>query len=115
MPIQLYLDHNVERAIGEGLRRRRVDVLTAFEDSTHELADADLLSRATVLGRPLVSRDADFLAEASHRQGDLSPFAGVIYLRRGSSIGSCVGDLEIVAKAGKPEDLANQILHLPIR
>jgi hypothetical protein len=30
------------------------------------------------------------------------------------SIGKCIQDLEIIAKAGQPEDLRNQILFLPL-
>ncbi len=34
MPIALYMDHHVPRAITLGLRLREVDVLTAYEDGT---------------------------------------------------------------------------------
>ena len=46
MPITLYMDHHVPRAITAGLRNRGVDVLTAYEDNTHELDDPALLDRA---------------------------------------------------------------------
>jgi hypothetical protein len=38
LPVRLYLNHNVSRAITQGLRLRGVDVLTAFEDGAHRLA-----------------------------------------------------------------------------
>lgn len=37
MTVGLYFDHNVNRAITQGLRLREVDVLTAFEDASHHL------------------------------------------------------------------------------
>ena len=115
MPIALYMDHHVPRAITLGLRLREVDVLTAYEDGTSELEDPDLLDRAGVVGRVLFTRDDDLLAEATQRQQAGISFRGVIYAHQlRVSIGRCVEDLEIIAKAGEPEDLMNQVMFLPI-
>ncbi|MEE8291380.1 MAG: hypothetical protein V3R80_07875, partial [Candidatus Tectomicrobia bacterium] len=38
MPIAFYMDHHIPRAITVGLRLRGVDVITAYEDASHELA-----------------------------------------------------------------------------
>jgi hypothetical protein len=51
MTIALYMDEHVPRAITIGLRLRGVDVLTAQEDGRRNTPDADLLDRATALGR----------------------------------------------------------------
>jgi hypothetical protein len=56
-----------------------VDVVTAYEDSAHELADPELLDRATNLGRVLFTQDDDLLAEATKRQRTGITFGGVIY------------------------------------
>jgi Domain of unknown function (DUF5615) len=53
MPLALYMDHHVPRAITVGLRLRGVEVITAYEDGASELEDAALLDRATTLGRVL--------------------------------------------------------------
>ena len=43
------------------------------------------------------------------------PFGGVIYAHQlRVSIGRCVQDLEIIAKAGEPEDLMNGVMFLPL-
>lgn len=68
MPVALYFDHNVNRAIAQGLRLRAVDVMTAFEDGAHLLPDSELLDRANSLGRPLFSSDEDLIVEARQRQ-----------------------------------------------
>jgi hypothetical protein len=68
MLLAFYMDHHVPRAITLGLRLRRVDVLTAYEDGASELDDAALLDRASALGRVLFTRDDDLLAEAAKRQ-----------------------------------------------
>ena len=56
------MNHHVPAAITEGLRRRSVDVLTAFEDGASLWDDEKLLARATELGRVLFSQDEDLLA-----------------------------------------------------
>jgi predicted nuclease of predicted toxin-antitoxin system len=114
MGIALYFDVHIPKQIATGLRVRGVDVLTAQEDGTSTLPDPELLDRATELGRPLFTCDDDLLAEAKHRQAEGIDFAGVIYIRLLKiSIGQCVRDLELIAKAGEPEDLRNHIQFLP--
>ncbi len=53
MAIALYMDVHVPQAITDQLRRRGVDVLTAIEDTSAELADEALLERASSLERVL--------------------------------------------------------------
>jgi hypothetical protein len=114
MPIGLYLDHHIPRAIADQLRLRDVEVLTALEDGTNRLADSLLLDRATELSRPLVSSDTNLLIEAQRRlQADIH-FAGVIFRDALSvTIGQTVNDLELIAKAALPAELDNQVIFLP--
>jgi uncharacterized protein with PIN domain len=115
MPLALYVDHHVPRAITLGLRLRGVDVLTAYEDGAGELDDAALLDRAGELHRVLVTRDDDLLAEAAKRQGEGTPFHGVVYAHQlRVSIRRCVQDLEIIAKAGNLSDLVQGVVFLPL-
>lgn len=114
MSIKLYMDAHIPRVITVGLRMRKVDVLTAQEDCTNTLSDADLLDRATQVGRVLFTFDDDLLVEATKRQRKNKSFSGIIYtnpLR--ISIGECINDLELITKAGEPEDLQNRIEFLP--
>lgn len=110
------MDHNADRAVTEGLRLRGVDVLTAYQDGTHEAEDPELLDRATALGRVLFSTDADLLVEARRRQRIGEPFAGVVFARQSRvGIGTQIEDLELIAKAAEPAELANSVLLLPLR
>jgi len=109
------MDVHVRRAVTEALRERRVDVLTAQADGTTELLDPALLNRATELGRVLFSQDEDLLAEATRRRRNDIPFGDVVYAHQLKvTIGQCVNDLELIAKAGDPADLANRIQFLPL-
>jgi hypothetical protein len=115
MALRLYMDQNVPRSITIGLRQRGVDVLTAYEDSSNEFSDPDLLDRASLLERVLFTRDDDLLAEAMHRQKNGVSFYGVIYAHQlRASIGTCIHDLEMIAKAGEPEDVIGQVKFLPL-
>lgn len=115
MSLSLYMDENVHRAITGGLRLRCVDVLTVQEDGRRGLDDPRVLDRATELGRPLFSQDEDLLAEARRRLIAGIPFSGVIYAHQlHTTIGDCVLDLELVAKASHPNEMSNRILFLPL-
>ena len=115
MAIKLYMDHHVPKSITVGLRLREVDVITAYEDESHELDDPLLLDRANELERVLFSQDDDLLAEATKRQREGVIFRGVVYAHHlRVSIGTCIRELEIIAKAGEPEYFINRIEFLPL-
>ncbi len=115
MAIALYMNQHVPRAITVELQLRGVDVITAHEDGAARMDDPELLDRAGELGRVLFTRDDDLLTEATRRQRDGIPFRGVIYAHQlRVSIGACVHDLEIIAKAGEHEDLMNRVEFLPL-
>lgn len=98
-----------------GLRLRGIDVLTAQEDNTAKLSDSELLDRARALQRVMFTFDDDMIAIATKRQREGITFAGVIYTHPlHSLIGTCIHDLEIIAKAAEPEDLRNRIEYLPL-
>jgi hypothetical protein len=108
------MDQHVRSEVTGGLRRRGVDVLTAFEDGTSDWDDERLLERATGLGRLLFTQDQDFLAIAHAWLGTGRDFAGLAYAhQRGITIGQAVGDLELIAVAHDPEEMRNRVLYLP--
>ncbi len=115
MPLAFYMDEHVPSPITVGLRIRAVDVLTAQEDDHRNTADSILLDRATELNRVMFSFDADMLRETTQRQQIGASFAGLIFAHPEQiSVGECIRDLEIISKAGAPEDLADQIVYLPL-
>ena len=116
MSVRLYVDVHVRRAITEGLRLRRVDVLTAQEDGAREFDDPDLLDRATALGRVLFTQDDDLLREAKRRQQTGKTFTGIIYAHQlNITIGQCITDLELLAQASEPAEWSNRTEYLPLK
>ena len=110
------MDVHVPYAITIALRLSGVDVLTAQEDNSRELEDASLLDRATALGRILFTRDDDLLREGALRQKRGESFAGIIYAHQlDVSIGQCVIDLELVAKASDSDEWIGRIEYLPLK
>lgn len=115
MPISLYMDVHIPRAISIRLRRDGIDILTAQEDGTTTVSDAALLDRATALGRVLVTFDSDLLIEAHHRQQASTAFLGVVYVNTNrSSVGEIIEHLELLAIASERDDLLGRVEYLPL-
>ncbi len=115
MTVSLFMDQHVPAAITDGLRRRGVDVLTAWEDGRSKVDDETLLQRATQLDRVLFSRDRDLLQISAEWLQTGRDFAGLIYAHPPQvSIGKAIEDLEIIAKVAEPAEMKNRILRLPL-
>jgi len=115
MSAAYYMDVNVSMSITTGLRRRGIDVVTSQEDGTRSDDDEVVLTRATDLHRVLVSHDADLLTITRQWQTSGRHFEGLVFIpQRGSSIGQCVIDLELIASCCVPSELANQVIFLPL-
>jgi hypothetical protein len=116
MALRYYMDVHVPSAITAGLRRRGIDVLTSQDDGTRRAADESLLTRATELGRILVSQDEDLLAIAARWQAAERSFAGAIFAsQQGASLGRYIDDLELIAQCCSENELAGTVWHLPFR
>ncbi len=114
--IPLYMDEHVPKAITIGLRLRGIDILTVQEDNFSGKSDPELLDRAVHLQRALFSHDDDLLSEAMKRQCAGQVFYGVIYAHHlRVLIGTCVKDLEFLAKFGEIEEIKDQVIFLPLK
>ncbi len=116
MSIRLYMDVHVPAVITASLRRRGVDVLTSQEDGTLETEDAELLRRATSLGRVLFSQDQDFLRLAAECQRTDIEFCAIVFAHQlGPGIGQIIEDLDLLVNVADELELRNQVIHLPLR
>lgn len=116
MPLALYMDVHVPAAITEGLRRRRLDILTSQEDGTREFDDERLLQRVLESGRLLFTQDADFLIIATIWQQAARKFPGIIFSSQDqTAIGRTVDELELVLSCYEADEVENRIIFLPLR
>jgi predicted nuclease of predicted toxin-antitoxin system len=115
LSIKLYFDHNMSHEVARWLRRRSVDVLTAYDDGRALWSDPDLLDRATELERVIVTHDHHFLVEGTRRQREGVPFSGIIFVHSERvPLQIVVNDLDIAAKVLEPAEIANHIEYLPL-
>ena len=114
--LAFYMDHHVHRSITEGLRRRGIDVITAFEDGREEEDDEALLERAVALDRILVSQDDDLLRIATHWQRSSREFPGVVYaIQQHIDIGGTIEYLELIAHLKTADEMRNCVEYVPGR
>lgn len=112
--IVLYFDHHVPSAIARGIRLRGIDVLTAEDDASKQLPDDDLLSRATSLGRALVSHDRDLPEIVAQWQAAGRMFAGLVRITHAiDNYGWLITDLDTIAQCHAPGDMDNQVMYIP--
>lgn len=115
MSLRLYMDVHVPQGITDGLRARRVQVITAQEDGHREVDDDVLLARATALHCVLFSRDEDLLGICTQWQRSGKPFAGLVFAEQITvTIGQCIQDLALIAEAATADEMANRVEFLPL-
>ncbi|MGA1622792.1 MAG: DUF5615 family PIN-like protein [Synechocystis sp.] len=116
MAVALYMDVHIPQAITEQLRRRGIDVMTAFEDNAQELPDDQLLLRVTQLNRVLFTQDIRFRVLAETWQSEGKQFSGLIFGHQlGGTIGQFVRDLELIATASEPDEWMNMVEYIPFK
>jgi predicted nuclease of predicted toxin-antitoxin system len=104
--IRHHLDENCHRAIGEGLRRRGVDVTTTPEAGLLNATDEQQLAFCQAENRVLFTQDHDFLRV--HASGTANP--GIVYCGKESrSIGEIIQGLVLIWEIMDPAEMANRV------
>lgn len=116
MSVPLLMDHQVRYVVTASLRRRGFDVLTAEEDGSEKLPDPELLDRAMMLGRVLVTQDEHFLAESTRRIRAGIPYVGIVYVKQQRlSDRGIVDELELLAGATDLAEWQSRLEFLPLK
>lgn len=104
--IKFHLDEQVERAIAEGLRRRKIDVTTTPEIGLLGATDPEQLAFAISQKRVIFTQDDDFLA--IHQRG-LEHY-GIAYCHPNSrSTGEIVRGLILIWEVLEPLEMVNHV------
>jgi predicted nuclease of predicted toxin-antitoxin system len=115
--LRLLIDEDVHGDIVDGLRRRQpaLEVVRVQDVGLRHTSDPIILEWAAQRGYVVVSVDKKTLAaDAWDRVARGLPMPGVAILRILLTIGHAIKELEILALAGNPEDLQDQVIYLPI-
>jgi len=115
--LRILSDEDVHGDIVDGLVRRRpeLDLVRVQDSGLSSAPDPVILEWAAHQGRVVVSVDKKTLAVAAWdrvRRG--LPMPGVAILRIVLTIGQAIDELEILALAGIPDDLQDQVIYLPL-
>jgi hypothetical protein len=109
LPLRLYADECVSARIVAGLRRRRIDIVTAADERLLSAPDEQHLERATDLGRVIVTFDRDFLVIVNGLLDGGGSFPGLIFVQPRASIGKAVRGIVEAAGIFEPVDIENRI------
>lgn len=113
--LSLYFDHHIDSAIADGLRRRGVDVVTAFEDGHHQSSDDTLLSHAAELDRILFTQDKGFHSLANRWRLAQRDFPGILFAIQGrATVGDAIKYLEIFVNVMSADEMRNRIEYVPV-
>lgn len=115
--LALAADENFNARIIRGLKRRLpdVDILTVQHEGLCRELDPTILEWAASEGRPLLTHDVSTVIKyANDRLRDELLMPGVIAVHLEAPIGRVIEDLVLVVEVGDPEELAGQILYLPL-
>lgn len=110
-------DEDFDAKIVQGLLRRlgSLDIVSVRDVGLTAADDPSILAWAADHGRVLLTHDANTMvghADERVRRGDYH--VGVVKVPQSLAIGRAIEDLLYVAAVATPEDMRNQILHLPL-
>lgn len=105
--MKIYADENIERSIIEGLRRRKIEVVSTRELGYLSKSDEFHLKKASELKAVILTHDIDFVRMASNSGVNHS---GIIFSHpKTVSIGQCIRGVELIASILTEEDMENHI------
>tara|TARA_B100000959_G_scaffold280373_1_gene342064 strand:+ start:1398 stop:1724 length:327 start_codon:yes stop_codon:yes gene_type:complete len=105
--MKVYADENIEQSIIEGLRRRKIEIISARELGYVGKSDAFHVKKATDLNAVVLTHDVDFLKIAS--KPDIR-HCGIIFSHsKDISIGQCIRGIELISNILTEKEMKNHI------
>jgi uncharacterized protein with PIN domain len=103
--IKFYTDEHIPKAVIQGLRRRGIDILSVPESGMLEASDEEILDRALIENRIIITQDDDFLR--LHSEG--KKHSGIVYSPHGTSIGEMISGLMLIHQLLDSEEMKNHV------
>ena len=105
--MKIYADENIESAILEGLRRRKINVVAAVELGYRGKPDEFHLAKAGELEAVILTHDVDFLMMASMPG---TKHHGIIFAHaKNVSTGECIRGVELITSVLTDRHMMNHI------
>ena len=106
--VRYYTDENISKAVINGLRQRKVAVLSAPEAGMLGASDAEQLAFALENERVVFTQDDDFLRLAASSE----EHAGIVYSVQKMPIGDVIRGLMLIYEVLEAEDMVGKVEYL---
>ena len=105
--MKIYSDENIEYSIIEGLRRRKIKVLSAIELGYKGMSDEFHIQKASEMKAVVLTHDLDFLRIASNPGINHN---GIIFTHSNNvSIGQCIRGVELIVNILTDKEMENHV------
>lgn len=105
--MKIYADENIEQSIIEGLRRRKIEVISAKDLGYAGKPDEFHIKKAFEFKAVILTHDIDFVRIAN--SSDLS-HRGIIFSHsKDVSVGQCIRGVELLSNVLTDTDMENHI------
>ncbi|MDP2754874.1 MAG: DUF5615 family PIN-like protein [Nitrospirota bacterium] len=105
--MKIYADENIELSVVEGLRRRKIEVVSAKEPGYLGKPDEFHIKKAAEIKAVILTHDIDFLRIASTPGVN---HTGIIFSHpKNVSIGQCIKGVELIVNILTDKDMENHI------
>ena len=105
--MKIYADENIEHSVIEGLRRRRIEIVSAKELGYLSKPDEFHLKKALEIKAVILTHDVDFLRMATN--SGVNHFGIIFSHPKNVSIGQCIRGVELIVNILTDEDMKNHI------
>lgn len=115
--LRLVCDEHVHGGIIRGLRRRvpELEIVRVQDVGLGHTPDAQILEWAATKGWTIITRDVNtMIGSAWDRVKAGLPMPGVLALREQLALGQVIADIHLVAECYTEDDMANQVIYIPL-
>src|SRR5262245_31151326 len=115
--LRLFIDHNFDHDILQGLYRRlpELDAITASEMNFSVAPNPVILARAAENHQVIVTHDIHTMpAHVAERIASGESIAGVLIVPQLMPIGRAIDDLELIVVCTELNEWENMVRHLPL-
>jgi Domain of unknown function (DUF5615) len=113
--MKFVFDEHIDPRIARGLQRLTTIDIVEVRIALTGIPDPELLEWATQNDRILVTADVNTLVGFAYERIQRGAHtSGVLVLKRGTSIGEAIRELELLHAVGEQEEFANGVWYIPM-